>query len=79
MKRETVSKLQFGTRVKLTPQGEWYTVLTLAVAKRGKYTRDVVLRDDAGKEKAVSYGASVYYNPGEPQSNRGQNDERRTG
>ena len=65
MKRKTVSSVNFGTRVKLTPQGKVYRVKGSdtahgALTVGGKFGHCLVLQDTQGKEKRVSWGTDVY-------------------
>ena len=58
MKRVPLSTVTFDRKVKLTPQGRVYTIHSTY-----GFGKDIVLLDETGKEKNVSYFTDVYLLP----------------
>ena len=60
MKREVLSKIILGSKVKLTPQGKIYIVHTCS-----GFGKSITLKDEKGKFIEKSYYLSVYVCSGE--------------
>jgi hypothetical protein len=56
--RVYVSHCILGSRIKLSPSGKWYTVLTIG-GPRGKWINSIILEDENGKTKQVAWDRVV--------------------